>query len=222
MGVRAHAAGLFRLVAFVSTVALLALVATLTGNVPSTDELRDAGEDLGALGGFVYVPAVAVLNSLFVFLPALVAAGGLLFGTALGTVLALAGVTLAACLQLALGRFLAGRNVHLALPNRVRRVDDFLDRRGFWAVLYVRLAPFVPFVLVNYGAGVTRLRLRSMAAGTAIGAAPRVWAWVALGGTIDDLGSPEAKAALAMLVFIGVLGFFLARRQVAQERAERR
>jgi uncharacterized membrane protein YdjX (TVP38/TMEM64 family) len=222
MRVRSHAAGLFRLVAFVSTVGLLALVATVTGNVPTTDELRDAGEDLGALGAIVYVPAVAVLNSLFVFLPALVAAGGLLFGTAAGTALALAGVTLAACLQLAVGRFLAGRNVHVALPKRVRRIDDFLDRRGFWAVLYVRLAPFVPFVLVNYGAGVTRLKLRSMAAGTAIGAAPRVWAWVALGGTIDDLGSTEAKAALAMLVFIGVLGFVLARRQVARERARQR
>jgi uncharacterized membrane protein YdjX (TVP38/TMEM64 family) len=222
MSVRSHAAGLFRLVAFVSTVGLLALVATVTGNVPTTDELRDAGEDLGALGAIVYVPAVAVLNSLFVFLPALVAAGGLLFGTAAGTALALAGVTLAACLQLAVGRFLAGRNVHVALPKRVRRIDDFLDRRGFWAVLYVRLAPFVPFVLVNYGAGVTRLKLRSMAAGTAIGAAPRVWAWVALGGTIDDLGSTEAKAALAMLVFIGVLGFVLARRQVARERARQR
>jgi uncharacterized membrane protein YdjX (TVP38/TMEM64 family) len=220
--VRAAVAGLFRLVAFVATVGLLALVAAVTGNIPTADELRDAGEELGALAGVVYVPAVAVLNSLFVFLPALVAAAGLLFGTALGTVLALAGVTLAACLQLALGRWLAGRHVHLVLPKRVRRIDDFLDRRGFWAVLYVRLAPFVPFVLVNYGAGVTRLRLRSMAAGTAIGAAPRVWAWVALGGSIDDLGSTEAKAAVAMLVFIGVLGFLLARRQVARERAERR
>jgi uncharacterized membrane protein YdjX (TVP38/TMEM64 family) len=201
-----------------ATIGFLALVATLTGTIPSAEELRDAGEGLGVLGGFLYVPAVALLNSLFVFLPALVAAGGLLFGTALGTPLALAGVTLAACTQLAVGRRLAGRGVSPVLPKRVRRVDDFLERRGFWAVLYVRLAPLVPFVIVNYSAGLTRLGMGAMAAGTAIGAAPRVWAWVALGGSIDDLGSPEARAAVAMLVVMAVLGLLLARRQVHRER----
>jgi uncharacterized membrane protein YdjX (TVP38/TMEM64 family) len=215
---RARIAGVLRLVAFVATVGLLAIVAALTGAVPSAEELRDVGEDLGVLGGILYVPAVAVLNSLFVFLPALAAAGGLLFGTALGTPLALAGVTLAACTQLVIGRSLARPGAMAALPKRAHRFDDFLDRRGFWAVLYVRLAPFVPFVLVNYSAGVTRLRVRSMAAGTAIGTAPRVWAWVALGGSIDDLGSPEAKAAVAMLFVMAIVGFVLARRQVTRER----
>jgi uncharacterized membrane protein YdjX (TVP38/TMEM64 family) len=218
---RARIAGVLRLVAFVATIGLLAIVATLTGTVPSAEELRDVGDDLGVLGGILYVPAVAVLNSLFVFLPALVAAGGLLFGTALGTPLALAGVTLAASTQLVVGRSIARPGAIAALPKRAHRFDEFLDRRGFWAVLYVRLAPFVPFVLVNYSAGVTRLRVRSMAAGTAIGAAPRVWAWVALGGSIDDLGSPEAKAAVAMLVVMGVVGFILARRQIERERGRR-
>jgi uncharacterized membrane protein YdjX (TVP38/TMEM64 family) len=221
-GLFGTALGILRLVAFVAIVGITALVATLSGAMPSADELRDAGDSLGTLAALVYVPAVAVLNSMFVFLPALVAAAGLLFGTAAGTPLALAGVTLAACTQLALGRYLAGRGVHATLPKRVRRVDDFLDRRGFWAVLYVRLFPFVPFVLVNYGAGVTRLSIWAMAAGTAIGTAPRVWAWVVLGGSIDDLGSPEAKVAVAMLVVIGLTGFLLARRQVARERRRRR
>jgi uncharacterized membrane protein YdjX (TVP38/TMEM64 family) len=209
-------------VAFVATIGFLALVATITGAVPSAEELRDAGDGLGVLAAVLYVPAVALLNSLFVFLPALVATGGLLFGTALGTPLALAGVTLAACTQLAVGRRLAGRGLSSVLPKRVRRIDELLERRGFWAVLYVRIAPLVPFVIVNYSAGLTRLRMGAMAAGTAIGAAPRVWAWVALGGSIDDLGSPEAKAAVAMLVGMGVLGLVLARRQVARERARAR
>jgi uncharacterized membrane protein YdjX (TVP38/TMEM64 family) len=76
-------------------------------------------------------------------------------------------------------------------------------------------------VPVNYGAGLTRLSVWAMAAGTAIGAAPRVWAWVVLGGSIDDLGSREARTAIAMLVVIGVAGFLLARRQLVRERAAR-
>jgi uncharacterized membrane protein YdjX (TVP38/TMEM64 family) len=57
-----------------------------------------------------------------------------------------------------------------------------------------------------------------MAAGTALGAAPRSFAWVALGGNLDDLSSTEAKIAIALLVVMAVVGAFLARRQLAGER----
>src|SRR5918997_3184245 len=115
---------------------------------------------------------------------------------------------------MAVGRYLAGAEVGQILPERVRRIDAFLERRGFWAVLYIRLAPGIPYTVVNYGAGLTKLRFRDMAAGTLIGAAPRTFAYVSLGGSIDDLGSPEAIAAIALLVAIGVVGFFLARREI--------
>jgi uncharacterized membrane protein YdjX (TVP38/TMEM64 family) len=104
------------------------------------------------------------------------------------------------------------------LPPRVRRIDDFIERRGFFAVLYIRLAPGIPYHLVNYGAGLTRLRPRDMAAGTAVGALPRTFAYVALGGSLSDLGSPEAKVAIGLLVAVGIVGAILARRQIAAER----
>ena len=45
-----------------------------------------------------------------------------------------------------------------------------------------RIVPLLPYGLVNYAAGVTRLRFRDMAAGTAIGAAPKVL--LAIGGAL--------------------------------------
>jgi uncharacterized membrane protein YdjX (TVP38/TMEM64 family) len=199
-------------------VGTLVLALVITGEVPTAEGIRDVGEDMGALGPVLYVPAVAVLTSLITFVPVFAGAAGLLFGATAGTPLAIAAVTAAACLQMTTSRRLARVEVGSMLPKRVQRLDDFIDRRGFWAVLYVRLFPFVPFVPVNYGAGLTRLSVWAMAAGTAIGAAPRVWAWVVLGGSIDDLGSREARAAIAMLALIGLVGFVLARRQLASER----
>ena len=116
-------------------------------------------------------------------------------------------------------RYVAGARVGALIPERARRVDDFLDRRGFWAVLYMRLAPGIPYHLVNYGAGLTRLRVSDMAAATPIGALPRTFAYVALGGSLDDLGSPEAIAALVLLVLTAVVGAAVARHQIARERA---
>jgi uncharacterized membrane protein YdjX (TVP38/TMEM64 family) len=202
-------------------VALLAvfLALTVSGSLPSAEDVRDWGEDLGAVGPLVFIPASAAMNCAFVPGPILAGAAGLLFGTALGTPVALTAAVLAACSQLLIARHVAGRQVQSILPERVRRIDRFLERRGFLAVLYVRLAPGIPYVLANYGAGLTRLRLRHMAAGTAIGAAPRTFAYVALGGSLSDLGAPEAKLAIALLVVVGVTGLVLGRRQLAAERA---
>ena len=52
--------------------------------------------------------------------------------------------------------------------------------------------PLLPYGIVNYSAGLTHLPYRAMALGTVIGAAPKVFAYTALGGSLDDLGSGEA------------------------------
>src|SRR5215208_4196440 len=200
-----------RVLAFIATIGTLAAVAALSGALP------DVGESLGWAGLVLWTPVTAVLNSVFVPGPVLAGAAGLLFGTALGTPLAIVAATATACFQMAIGRYLAGGEVGRILPERVRRIDHFLERRGFWAVLYIRLAPGIPYTLVNYGAGLTRLRFRDMAGGTLIGGAPRTFAYVALGGSLSDLGSPEAIAALVLLVVIGLVGLVLGRRQIRAE-----
>jgi uncharacterized membrane protein YdjX (TVP38/TMEM64 family) len=55
--------------------------------------------------------------------------------------------------------------------------------------------------------------------GSAIGTAPRTFAYVALGGTIDNLGSPESIAAIILLVVIGLAGIIVGRRQIVAERS---
>jgi uncharacterized membrane protein YdjX (TVP38/TMEM64 family) len=50
------------------------------------------------------------------------------------------------------------------------------------------------------------VRLAAFAAATAIGVAPRAFAYTALGGSLDDLGSPEAIVAIALLVLMAAGG----------------
>ena len=67
--------------------------------------------------------------------------------------------------------------------------------------------------MVNYVAGLTRIRLSSFAAATAIGTSPRAFAYTALGGHLGNLRSPEALVAVAVLVGMAVGGLVLARRR---------
>ena len=95
---------------------------------------------------------------------------------------------------------------------RLRRWQRALERRGFWAVLYLRLAPGIPYTLVNYTAGLSRIGLRPFVAATALGTAPRTFAYVALGGSFGNLRRPETIIAIALLLAMGVAGLVLARR----------
>jgi len=180
--------------------------------------VRDFADGFGVAGPLVYVPLSVALSCLLVPGPVLAGAAGLLFGATLGTVVAITAATLAAVSQLLIARRITGGEVGALMPARLRGLDAFIERRGFLAVLYLRLAPFSPFAAANYASGVTRLRPRHMAAGTAIGAAPRAFAYAALGGSLDDLGSVEANVAIVVLVAFGLLGLLLGRRQRRLER----
>jgi uncharacterized membrane protein YdjX (TVP38/TMEM64 family) len=65
------------------------------------------------------------------------------------------------------------------------------------------MAPGVPATLLNYACGLTRVRLRDFVSGSAIGGAPRILAYAALGASGGHLGSTPALVGLAL---IGALG----------------
>jgi uncharacterized membrane protein YdjX (TVP38/TMEM64 family) len=146
--------------------------------------------------------------------PLLAGASGLLFGTALGTPVSIVAATTGATLAFSLSRWIAHDAVEQVASPRVRRLRAWIGRRGFFAVLYARLAPGVPYSLVNYAAGLAPIALRSFVAATAIGCAPRAFAYTALGGSLDDLSKPEAIIALAVLVVMAVAGVLAGRRQL--------
>jgi uncharacterized membrane protein YdjX (TVP38/TMEM64 family) len=193
-------------------------VAALTGSLPSPDEARDWGEGLGDLAYVAFVPLFVVANFIVAW-PILTGAAGLLFGTAAGTPLALAGVTCAALAQMLVARKLASGHHGSLLPQRARAVEDFLSRYGAVAVMESRIVPLLPYGLVNFSAGLTRLPYRDMAVGTLVGAAPKVFAYTALGGSLDNLRSPAALTAIALLAVLALAGAFFVRRQIALGRA---
>jgi uncharacterized membrane protein YdjX (TVP38/TMEM64 family) len=195
-----------RRIAVYAAVWLIVLGAlALTGNIPSSSEARDFVDDLGALGPLLYVPLFLVVNFVIAW-PILAGAAGLLFGTAAGTPLALLGVTAASLAQMAVARRLAGDHRGRLLPKRTKRIEKFLTENGTLAVMESRIVPVLPYGLVNYSAGLTHLPYSAMAVGTVIGAAPKVFVYTALGGSLDDLTSPEALVALALWVLLGLAG----------------
>ena len=203
---------------YAAAVGIVLEVAFLTGSLPSPDEARDWGEGLGDFAYVAFVPLFVAVNFLVAW-PILAGAAGLLFGTAAGTPLALAGVTCASLAQMFVARRLAAGHHGNLLPERTKSLEDFLTRHGAVAVMESRIVPLLPWGMVNYSAGLTRLQYRDLAIGTLIGGAPKVFAYTALGGSLDNLDSPEALTAIALLAVLALAGALFVRRQIALGRA---
>jgi uncharacterized membrane protein YdjX (TVP38/TMEM64 family) len=197
----------------VAAVAVLALV-TISH---SPEQVRDFVDGAGVLAPLLFIVVSAALSCAFFPWQLIAGASGLVFGTALGTPVTITAVTVAAVLAFSISRHGGRAGFDEITGARIGAWQERIERRGFMAVLYVRIAPLMPFVAINYAAGLTRVRLRDFAAATAIGVSPRAFAYTALGGHLDNLDSPEAIVAVGVLVVMtvgGALFVWRARRSV--------
>ena len=206
--------------------AALATVA-LSGSL-SVDRVRDWADGYGAAGPIVFIALSAALTVGMFPGPLLAGASGLLFGTALGTPISITAATVGAVLACLLSRTVAREPVAELGGPRLLATRDWVGRRGFTGVLLLRLMPGVPYTVVNYGVGLTHIPVAVFAAGTAIGCAPRAFAYTALGGQLGSFDSWEFVVALVVLVGMAALGLALAARDaelragVARLRSRRR
>jgi uncharacterized membrane protein YdjX (TVP38/TMEM64 family) len=178
---------------------------------PRPHDLQALVRSAGVAGPLAFIGLYALLTVLLVPGSLGSAAAGALFGPVLGTLFTVVGATLGATLSFVIARRLGRERVKRIAGRRMERIDAWLARRGFLAVLYARLVPLFPFNALNYVAGVSGVAARDYVAATAIGIVPGSFAYVALGSSLRDPGSPGFVAALALVGALGALGPVLAR-----------
>ncbi len=204
-----------RLAVLVAALAAAVAFFALTGGL-SVERVRGWVDGYGAAGPLVFIAVSASLTVCLFPGPLLAGASGLLFGTALGTPISIVSATLGATLAFSIARWWGHDAVEELAGPRLQALRAWVGRRGFLSVLYARIAPGVPYSLVNYAAGLTPIAPRSFVAATAIGCSPRAFAYTALGGSFGDFDSPETLIAVAVLVVMAVVGLALARRDLAR------
>jgi uncharacterized membrane protein YdjX (TVP38/TMEM64 family) len=191
-----------------------AFVAVASSGHLSAQRVRDWVDGYGIAGPLVFIAVSSLLTPALFPGPLLAGASGLLFGTWLGTPISIVSAVLGASLAFCLSRWIAHDAVEQLQGARLRALRAFIGRRGFLSVLYARIVPGVPYSLVNYASGLSPIALTTFAAATALGCAPRAFAYTALGGSLDDITSPEAIAAFAVLIVMAAAGLLVARRDL--------
>lgn len=207
-------AALLRLGVLAAIVVGAFLAILLSGGI-STGRVRDWVDGFGGAAPLAFIATSALLTVCFFPGPLLAASAGILFGTAAGFPLAMTSAALGAALAFLLARRIAHDAVEELQGPRLTRLRAWVGERGFTAVLTARLLPGIPYNSVNYAAGLSPIPLPVFLLATIIGAAPRTYAYVAVGGSWGDWRSPQMLAAIILLVVLAVAGLVVGRRQRA-------
>jgi uncharacterized membrane protein YdjX (TVP38/TMEM64 family) len=158
---------------------------------------------LGAAHGPWALPvAVGAFAALaFVGVPqfVLIAAAVVAFGPWTGFAYSWIGTLVSSLVGFWLGRTFGGRLLRDLAGDGVAKFMRLIGKNGFLASLIVRLVPSAPFIVVNMAAGVTPMKLRDFAAGTALGIIPKIALTAFAGNSIVQALKGGGHRHIAML-----------------------
>lgn len=194
-----------RILATVAGLVILVAAATFIP-LPTALELRDWATSVGPWFPLTFLAAHVLVTVLPFPRTAFTLAAGLLFGTALGVVLAVLASTLSALIALWLVRTVGWQLDRLISHPAIEAVDARLRRRGWSMVLSLRLIPAVPFAVINYAAGASAVRVVPYSVATLLGLIPGTLAFVVLGDAVTGQVDPLLVAVSAVLGCFGIVG----------------
>ncbi len=160
---------------------------------------------LGAVGlalllGLMLAHAVVLYPSEIV-----TATAGWVYGFAPGLAFVVIGWLVAALLSYALGRSVGRPLLRSLLGHRFIRLEHGMDRGGNALLLSWRLIPLVPFALVGYAAGATRVSLWRFSWTTVLGYLPLTTAVTYLGSRAETLSTSDPIVWIAAGGIIAIL-----------------
>jgi uncharacterized membrane protein YdjX (TVP38/TMEM64 family) len=160
---------------------------------------------LGAWGPAAHVALFALGTVLFVPGVLFALTGGMLFGPVWGTILNLTGATLGATAAFLAARYLAGDWVCCKVGGRLDRFIAGVESEGWRFVAFVRLVPLLPFNLLNYALGLTRIPLIPYVLASLVCMAPGAAAYTWLGYAGREAAAGNVGAIRYGLLALGLL-----------------
>lgn len=176
---------------------------------PYITDFLDWVDSLGAWAPVVFVLGYALATIAFVPGSLLTMAGGVLFGLGFGTLWVFVGATLGSGAAFLIARYLARGAIEKRLDGneKFELIDQAVAKEGRKIVFLLRLVPFFPFVWLNYGLGLTRVRFLDFLLG-GLGMVPGTFLYVYYGkaiGSLAALGQGEtAERGTEQWVFLGL------------------
>jgi uncharacterized membrane protein YdjX (TVP38/TMEM64 family) len=171
---------------------------------------------LGILGPIIFV-GIFVIRPLFLIPSiALFIGGGLAFGPILGPAYASFGAALGGTV----GFWFSRKMGHDYVIKKLKLGADLIDstKFSFSVVFLLSLLPIMPVTVINYGAGLSKMKFKSYIAAHILGITPRAYAYGFFGSTLLEMGSAKFRIGLMALMIIGLVTAYFRLRSKLKKR----
>lgn len=170
-------------------------------------------QDLGWIGIAAYIGIYVLACVLMVPGSIITLGAGFVYGVVHGTILVSVASTTGATIAFLVGRYLARNWVSRRIQGnqRFRAIDEAVAREGWKIVGLTRLSPIFPFNLLNYGFGLTRVRLKDYVLASWIGMLPGTIMYVYAGSVSSTFaglapGAERGKSTAEWILYgVGLL-----------------
>lgn len=171
--------------------------------------MKDYIGSFGMLAPVIYI-AMFTIVPLTLFPDAVLAvAGGMIFGLTLGTFYTIIGAVCGGTLSFFISRVFGRGLVEKLIKGKGEWFEAGIEKRGFLFILMLRLIPLVPFDVISYGAGLSKIRYKDFVLATSIGIIPGVWVYVNLGDKSGNPFSVQFLGAILILALLMIFSYFM-------------
>ena len=192
----------------------------------------DAADIQNFVAGFgpwapaVYVALFALLPAFFFPVAVLALAGGLLFGLWEGSAYTFLGAMINCTVMFFLARTVGYEKVKALVEAKLsekwqNRLNAAAGREGFLLLIILRLIPAVPYNLINYAFGLTRMSYPAYLLGSAIGIIPGTFVFINIGDKAMDVTSPGFWVAIGLLILLLAVTTLLGRKLFPNQNKEK-
>ena len=181
----------------------------LTALTPAA--MRDYIQSFGRLAALVYVVAY-ILNTMSLIPPIgiLSLTAGLAFGAVRGAIYLMTAAMIGTSATFMISRFFGRSLVERLFKGKFKDLDERLGRNGFMTILFFRVVPLVPYEVLNYACGLSKIKFKDYFFATLLGIIPGVVISAFFGGSLGEIKGIRDIFAPKFLIAVGLMALIIA------------
>ncbi len=171
---------------------------------------------------FFFIACAFFINSPLPLAAVIKVLGGYFFGIYLGAMFNILATLNACLLGFLLSRYAFRSTFEAHFLSRLQQVESEIEKNGFYYFFSLRLMMVVPYFLINFVAGISRISFRAYFASTALGVIPASLVYANGGSKLEQIKSLaelfqiEVIGALLLIILLSWVPLMI-KRQAAQK-----
>ncbi|EJO5345974.1 TVP38/TMEM64 family protein [Clostridium botulinum] len=182
---------------------------TILAKDVSAVSIKEYINSYGVIAPIIYI-IMFTLVPLTLFPDSILAiAGGMAFGMVQGSVYTIIGAVCGATLSFYIARVLGRNVVEKLVRGKAKWFDNGVEKNGFLVIFILRLIPLVPFDVISYGAGLSKIKFKDFILATTVGIIPGILVFINLGDKALNVKSKQFFISIILLVLLCLSSFIM-------------